>query len=219
MHSYLSGTGCASPERAAKRRTPSQRRSRERVKAILDAAAELIVREGVDSLSTRAIADRAGVAVASLYQYFAHKDEIVLALVEQDTAEMDERVLEAVGALEVLSVRAIVTTTMRAFVEVYLRRPAFVVIWWRGRTSQAVKDYCRAHNRRIADALRRMAVDRGVLEPDTDPAVVELAVEVGDRIFEVAFEHDLRGNQRVVDEGVDVVAGYLENYATPAGRT
>jgi transposase len=63
----------------SRRRTPTQRRSRERVERILDVAAELITEYGVAGLSTRAIATRADVPVASLYQYFADKEEIVLA--------------------------------------------------------------------------------------------------------------------------------------------
>ena len=202
---------------ASKRRAPSQQRSRERVKGILGAAAEPITEHGVASLTTRSIAAHAGIAVASLYQYFADKDEVILALVEQDTAEMDDQVARAIGSLEVLSIRSVVETTMRAFVEVYLRRPAFVVIWWRGRTNGAVLDYCRAHNRRIAETLFTLATDHGLFDPDTDATVVELAVEVGDRVFEFAFAENLRGNQRIVDEGIDLVTAYLERHATPAG--
>src|SRR3981081_3598921 len=90
---------------AAARRSPVQRRSRERVERILDAAAGLVADHGVAELTTRAIAARADVPVASIYQYYADKDEIVLALVERDVDEMDSRVAEAVGALRTLSIR------------------------------------------------------------------------------------------------------------------
>lgn len=104
------------------RRAPVQRRSRERVQRILDAASDLIVEHGVDAVGTRMIAERAAVPVASLYQYFADKSEILLALVERDTAEMDAAVFEAVDALETISVRATVAATMRAFVAIYHQR-------------------------------------------------------------------------------------------------
>jgi AcrR family transcriptional regulator len=201
------------------RRAPVQRRSRERVQRILDAASELIVEDGVIALGTRTIAERAEVPVASLYQYFADKDEILLALVERDTAEMDAAVAEAVGALETISVRSIVTATMRAFVTIYHHRPAFVVIWWRGRTNPSVYDFCRAHNKRVAADLLAFAEDAGLVRPGTDPQIVELAVEVGDRVFQLAFERDLRGDQRIIVEGIELVTGYLERHATSAGIT
>jgi AcrR family transcriptional regulator len=203
---------------AAARREPTQQRSRQRVGQILDAAADLIVAHGVEGLSTRTIAARAGTPVASLYQYFADKDEIILALVQRDTAEMDERVAEAVARLDRPSVRSLVEATMRAFVAVYHRRPAFVVIWWRGRTNAAVYRYCREHNRQIATQLHDFAVATGLVPARTDPIVAELAVEVGDRLFQLAFEHDLRGDSRIIAEGIELVAGYLERYASASAR-
>lgn len=196
-----------------------QRRSRERVQRIFDATSDLIVEHGIAAVGTRMIAERAGVPVASLYQYFADKDEILLALVERDTAEMDAAVAEAVAALETISVRATVVATMQAFITIYHQRPAFVVIWWRGRSSLAVYDYCRTHNKQIAAALLAFAQDVGMVRSDVDSQIAELAVEVGDRVFQLAFEHDLRGDERIIAEGIELVTGYLERYATPEGIT
>jgi AcrR family transcriptional regulator len=202
---------------AGKRRVPQQVRSIERVERILDAAARLVVAAGVDALTTRRVAERAGMPVASLYQYFADRDEILLALVERDIAEMDTQVAADLAALEVLSVATIVETTMRAFVKVYRRRPAFVVIWLRGRTNPAISEFCRDHNRRVAQDLFRLARDAGLVRPDTRPFHAELAVEVGDRVFQLAFETTMRGDRAVIAEGVELVRGYLERHATPAG--
>ena len=207
-----------SNERAAgKRRVPQQSRSIDRVERILDAAAQLVVAEGVDDLSTRGVADLAGVPVASLYQYFADKDEILLALVERDVAEMDAQISTDLGKLEVLSIGSIVETTMRAFVKVYLRRPSFVVIGLRGRTNTAINEFCRAHNKRVAADLFRLAQDAGLLRPGTRRLHAELAVEVGDRVFQLAYETRLRGDKAIVDEGVELVRSYLERHASPAG--
>lgn len=207
-----------SNERAAgKRRIPQQSRSIERVERILDAAAQLVVSDGVDALTTRGVATLAEVPVATLYQYFADKDEILLALVERDIAEMDAEVSADLGALEVLSIGSIVETTMRAFVKVYLRRPAFVVIWMRGRTNAAIRDFCRDHNQAVAADLYRLARDAGLLKPGTRRLHAELAVEVGDRVFQLAFETKLRGDKTVISEGVELVRGYLEGHASPAG--
>lgn len=50
---------------------------------ILDAAAELFVLRGLTATTTRQIADRVGIRQASLYHYFAGKDEILLELLTQ----------------------------------------------------------------------------------------------------------------------------------------
>jgi AcrR family transcriptional regulator len=62
------------------RKRPRQERSRFTVEAILEAAADILVRDGYETLTTNRIADRAGVNVASLYQYFPGKEAIVAEL-------------------------------------------------------------------------------------------------------------------------------------------
>jgi len=200
-----------------RRRVPTQLRSRERVERILDASSRIVVEHGVDALSTRAVSELAGVPVASIYQYFADKDAILLALVERDTEEMDEQVRADLGRLEVLSLKSIVETTMRAYVAVYHRRPSFVEIWLRGRTNAAVHDYGRRHNERTAAEVLEFAVAAGLARPDTPLAAAVLAVEIGDRVFQLAFEKDLRGDEFLIEEGIALVTAYLRGYATQAG--
>jgi AcrR family transcriptional regulator len=65
------------------RKEPRQARSQATVDAILIAAAELYERLGYDRTTTDAVAERAGVSVGSLYQYFPTKDAILRKLVEQ----------------------------------------------------------------------------------------------------------------------------------------
>jgi len=200
-----------------KRRVPTQERSRRRVEGILDAAATLVVERGVDALTTRDIADAAGAPVASLYQYFADKEAVLLALAARDMEEMDAQVLEDLGRLEVLSVSSVVRTTMRAFVAVYHRRRAFVEIYLRGRTNAAVHQFGREHNARVAESLYAFAADAGLAGPELTPAMALLAVEVGDRVFQLAFEHDADGDPVLIEAGITMVTAYLERYATPEG--
>jgi AcrR family transcriptional regulator len=199
------------------RRVPQQERSRRRVEAILDAAARIVVAEGVDAVGTRSIADLAGVPVASLYQYFADKDDILLALVERDMAEMDEAVGREVGALDTISLQSLVEATIRAFTQVYAERPAFVMIYLRGRTNQAIRDYGRDHNRKVAAMLFGFAADLGLTVPEVTVLIAELAVEMGDRLFQLAYEETLEGDPAIVHEAVIVITTYLQRYATPAG--
>jgi AcrR family transcriptional regulator len=62
------------------RKTPRQSRSRETVEAILTATADILARKGYAALTTNHIAERAGVNIASLYQYFPGKEAIVAEL-------------------------------------------------------------------------------------------------------------------------------------------
>ena len=197
----------------ALRRVPTQARSRERVAKVLDAAAEIVVRDGVEALSTREIARAAGVPVATLYQYFSDKEDVLLALAQRDMDEMDAEVATAIAELERPDVASVVRATMTAFVRVYHRRRAFVEIYLRGRTNLAVHEFGRVHNERIAASLRDYALDAGLVTEELTLERARLAVEVGDRIFQLAFEHWAAGDPALVEEGIVLVTRYLERFA------
>lgn len=70
------------------RKTPAQSRSIETVSVILEAAARVLEERGFDGYTTNAVAERAGVSVGSLYQYFPNKDALTVALIDRETAEL-----------------------------------------------------------------------------------------------------------------------------------
>jgi len=76
-----------------KRRIPRQTRSEETVSAILEAAAQVLEVGGLEGFTTNAVAERAGVSIGTLYQYFADKQALLRALAEREI----RRALTAIG--------------------------------------------------------------------------------------------------------------------------
>ncbi|HJU44925.1 MAG TPA: TetR/AcrR family transcriptional regulator [Vicinamibacterales bacterium] len=73
-----------------------QDRERQAVTAsILDAARDLFVAEGYQSVSIRKIAERIEYSPAAIYSYFASKDDIFLALADEGFHRLDEKVRSA----------------------------------------------------------------------------------------------------------------------------
>ena len=68
-------------KRLEPRRTPNQARSRDTLEMVLRAAGAAIERDGLDRLTTRKIAELAGISVGALYEYFPNKQAVVYALV------------------------------------------------------------------------------------------------------------------------------------------
>jgi len=62
------------------RKQPKQARSNDLVAAILDAAVQVLTTEGAQRFTTARVAERAGVSVGSLYQYFPNKAAILFRL-------------------------------------------------------------------------------------------------------------------------------------------
>jgi len=81
----------------SKRRTPTQDRARVTREAIFEAAARILEREGRAALNTNRIAERAGVSIGTLYQYFANKEEILIAMARR-RVDADNRTISGLLA-------------------------------------------------------------------------------------------------------------------------
>lgn len=102
------------------RKSPSQSRSQKTVDYILEAAAHILEAQGFEGYTTNAIAERAGVSIGSLYQYFPGRDAVTVALIEQVTAGL---IADVEAALTLADARAALRATIRAAVRHQLRRP------------------------------------------------------------------------------------------------
>jgi AcrR family transcriptional regulator len=65
-----------------RRKTPIQSRAKVTSEAILEAAEIIVLKDGYEKATTNYIAERAGVSIGSLYQYFPNKDSVLSALIE-----------------------------------------------------------------------------------------------------------------------------------------
>lgn len=77
------------------KREPKSEKAIATKRAIREATAHILLKSGLDSVSTNAIADKAGVSIGSLYQYYESKDEIFLELLQEILEKRQERVREA----------------------------------------------------------------------------------------------------------------------------
>ena len=66
--------------RISSRKQPQQARSSELVASILEAAVQVLASEGAQRFTTARVAERAGVSIGSLYQYFPNKAAILFRL-------------------------------------------------------------------------------------------------------------------------------------------
>lgn len=72
------------------RKSPSQQRSRFTYETILEAAAHVFEQEGI-SATTNRVADRAGVSIGSLYQYFPNKQALLHELTLRHLVQVHTR--------------------------------------------------------------------------------------------------------------------------------
>lgn len=81
------------------KKVPKQARAKATVNAIIQASAQLLAEGGYGALTTNSVAERAGVSIGSVYEYFPGKEAIVAAvatqLVEESLQKMQAALLHA----------------------------------------------------------------------------------------------------------------------------
>jgi AcrR family transcriptional regulator len=103
--------------RISSRKAPKQARSTDLVAAILEAAVQVLAREGAARFTTARVAEKAGVSVGSLYQYFPNKAAILFRLQSDEwrqTVEMLRGILEHTSQPPLDRLRALVHAFVRS---------------------------------------------------------------------------------------------------------
>jgi AcrR family transcriptional regulator len=99
------------------RKQPRQARSARLVTDILEAAVRVLVRDGARRFTTARVAERAGISVGSLYQYFPNKEAILFRLQTEEwrqTIDQLGRILNDAGVTPLERLRVAVRTFFRS---------------------------------------------------------------------------------------------------------
>jgi AcrR family transcriptional regulator len=154
----------------ALRREPNQRRSRERVERILAAASALIAEKGSDAMRMGEVAEKAGVSIGSLYQYFPDKAAIIRRLAERYNAEGQACIQAALATPRSMKeLRAAFMGLVDTYYALFLAGPVMRDIWSGTQADKALREIeladSRANGAILAEALARLrpAADRAAL--------------------------------------------------------
>jgi AcrR family transcriptional regulator len=107
-----------------KRRRPRQGRSQASVDAILEAAAQLFVEHGPHKVTTNHIAERAGVSIGTLYQYFTDRDAIVRGLLDTRRMLVFSRLAKGLEGAENEALPELIRRVVPSLAEAIQDRPA-----------------------------------------------------------------------------------------------
>jgi AcrR family transcriptional regulator len=193
------------------RKQPLQDRSRLLVRELLRATASVLAERGYDALTTRRVAERAGVSVGSLYQYFPSKEALVHAL-------LVEHLHEAAALRPAALDRKDLTleTRIRLVVDWFLASHAAAPALHRGLAEAApavfgaerVRAMERAFQRTVREALRPHAAEIG--RPDLELAAFVVAQCLESLTHGAVIHHPERlAGKPLRDEIAELLLGYL----------
>lgn len=106
------------------RKLPEQGRSRATVDAIVDAAAHILIKHGYDAFTTNRVAERAGVSIGSLYQYFPNKDALLSELMRRHLTEIERGVEEMANLVRTAPLAEVIRTGIQQNVRSHMIDPA-----------------------------------------------------------------------------------------------
>jgi AcrR family transcriptional regulator len=194
------------------RKLPRQARAQATCDAILEAAAQIVATGGLASFNTNAVAERAGVSIGSLYQYFPNKDAVMVALIHRGQRRQLDAVRSAIEGLEDAdlgtTIRHIVRAAMRHHRDNDLLASAIDHEEARLPIRDALDAYLMQGGQMIRVLLMSHAAEMGPIDPDraarTLPALVRAATDSWANLSPPQLDI-------AEEEAVRVVLGYLEH--------
>ncbi|MEY9489616.1 AcrR family transcriptional regulator [Streptomyces calvus] len=196
------------PHATSLRRAPVQRRSAERLARILDACAELLDEAGYDDLSTRAVAQRAGVPIGSVYRFFGNKRQMADALAQRNLERFADRVAERLGATGDRGWRQAMDVVLDEYLDMKRTAPGFSLVDFGNQIPVGVRGS--EPNRRVADRLTDLLSLYLGREPDEElRRTFLIAVETADALVHLAFRMAPDGDERVIGELREMLRAYL----------
>ncbi|QYC44396.1 HTH-type transcriptional regulator BetI [Nonomuraea coxensis DSM 45129] len=129
----------------------------ERRREVLSAARRVIVRDGIDAATTRAIAKEAGYSNGVLAHYFADKDEILLSALRQSHQRIRERLTGKVeGASGLAALRELLLDNLPLDAERTQESRLEVSFWSRSLASERLAGVQRAEAGELRAAVREL---------------------------------------------------------------
>lgn len=190
-----------SPALAGARRTPVQKRSRERVDRILAAASDLIGAKGSQPVTMSEIARDADMSMSALYQYFPDKNAIIHALAERYRA-LSRRFLEAAlrDVRSMDDLKEALTKLLEQYYESFSNDPAMRDLWLGLQGSRELMLAEIAANRDLSELLAqkmRQFLPRKATRSADSTAL--LLWELGETTLRLALTVDAKQGRQLLD--------------------
>ncbi len=191
------------------RRTPVQQRSADRLARILDACAELLDETGYENLSTRAVAQRAGVPIGSVYRFFGNKRAMAISLAHRNLDRYTEGIADRLAELPATGWRPVVDAVLDEYLAMKRTVPGFALVDF-GVPAPPEEGPAADPNRLVAVRLTELLGAHLGLSPDPRlERAVLVAVEATDALTKLAFRTDPAGDPAIVAETRAMMHAYL----------
>jgi len=198
-------------QRPRQRVSPVQERSRQKLNAILDATASLLVQQGVEATTMLAIAEAADLSPATVYHYFENRLAIFAALAERTMAMVDTNLSERLSAFA-LSNEQSTHELLQTLYQLYHQTPGYVSLLTALRAEPSLQELVRESNQRIADVICEVLVRRTPLSLRRAQRLGWILSQSCDQVLQQALLSHADEAQALLEELVEMVDTLLVHY-------
>jgi AcrR family transcriptional regulator len=192
------------------RHVPTQARSRERLRRVLDAADQVLSEDGAGAFTTTRIAHVAGVPVGSVYRYFPDKEAIVEALAKRYWSQFADLVAAVADVDEHTPLDDPTGAVLDALAAGFRAQPGFLALWYGGLRTERIRDATRPTRDAIATSVSRiLAVHWPGAGPRARAAAAGMVVLTGDGLLREAFRTSPRGDRQILAESRVMLDAYV----------
>ncbi len=149
------------------RKRPRQMRSAATVEAIIEAAARILEVSGLEAFNTNAVAEKAGVSIGSLYQYFPAKEALLAALIRRKRTELIADIEREKALAGAHDLSRVLDGFIRAALAHQLKRPRLASTLEYAEAMLPINAETEALKRAIVAAVAEALSTHGIDKPET----------------------------------------------------
>ena len=202
------------------RRQPVQARSNSTVESILEATTQILVSQGYEKASTNRIAERAGVSIGSLYQYFPNKEALLGTLVQRHIDAMLQLISGQLAATLSMEMQDALPRVVSAMLDAHKLEPELHRVFLEQLPAIISEEKVSAMEQRILVQVKAYLQSRKseIYCEDLDIAAFIVVQTVETLTHKAVINHPGYLNERLyVEEVSRMLLGYLQGQQMVSG--
>ena len=194
------------------RTEPVQQRSAERIASLLDAAAELIDKNGIDGLTTSDVAVKSESSVGVVYRYFPNIQSLLRALASRNMEKFTARVFGGMAATPDDWMTTL-NWAIDCYTELLRDEPGFRVLGFGDVIDNRFAQQEVSNNTALAREFETLFTRKYGFTPSEELSLdLEVIVEIADALLRRAFLYDPQGDERFVTKLREIVREYMSKH-------
>jgi len=158
------------------RKSPVQARSTATIEVLHEATIQVLLKEGIVKCNTTRIAERAGVSVGSIYQYYPNRDSLLAAVLQRHLDSVAEKIEEFCLKYEKTSIRTLISALVNEIILAKLSNPEESKALYAISGERGGLDLSKRMNDRMLAAVSNLLESASDIEFDDSQIVAEFVL-------------------------------------------